>query len=81
MSDLPSDSRRNGQFDTWQEMERALSLVHVTGLELVAEVKTVGELSESAARDKFEDALAGFHETLSLLGILPASVLDSPSGG
>ena len=77
MSDLPSDSRGSGQFDTWQEMERALSLVHVTGLELVAEVKTVGELSESVVRERFEDALAGFHKALGLLGILPASVLDS----
>jgi hypothetical protein len=80
MSDSLSDTKGNGQFDAWLEMERALSLVHVTGLELVAEVKTAGERSESAAREKFEDALTGFHEALALLGILPAALLDSPPG-
>ena len=38
------------RFNTWLELERALSIVHVAGLELVAEIKTGGEQSESVAR-------------------------------
>jgi hypothetical protein len=55
----------------WQEMERALSIVHVAGLELIAEIKADGEQSESAAREKFDDALGAFHDALGNLGILP----------
>jgi hypothetical protein len=56
---------------TWQEMERALSIVHVAGLELLAEIKTDGEQPESVTRQRFEEALAAFHDSLAKLGILP----------
>ena len=59
------------RFDTWQEMERALSIVHVAGLELVAEIETGGD--HSTARKRFEEALAEFHDVLAVLGILPGS--------
>jgi hypothetical protein len=52
-------------------MERALSLVHVAGLELIAEIKAGGEESESATRQKFDDELATFHDALGKLEILP----------
>lgn len=65
-----------GQFETWQEMERALSIVHVAGMELIAEIKTDGEQSESAARQRFEEALTGFHSVLERLGILPTSSIN-----
>jgi len=61
----------NGQCESWQEMERALSLVHVAGLELIAEIKADGEQTESATRQKFDDALVAFHDALGKLGILP----------
>ena len=68
------------RFDTWQELERALSLVHVAGLELVAEIETGGD--HSTARQKFEEALAEFHDVLAVLGILPGSLrLATPSEG
>jgi hypothetical protein len=70
MADLKTPAW-TGQFDTWQEMERALSIVHVAGLELIAEVEVDGEQSESAARRRFEEALEGFHGVLEKLGILP----------
>jgi hypothetical protein len=54
----------NSRTDAWQEMGRALSIVQVTGLELIAEVKADGEQSESATREKFDDALAAFHDAL-----------------
>jgi hypothetical protein len=74
--------QESDQFDTWQELERALSLVHVAGLELVAEIKTGGEQSESVARQRFEEALAEFHDALGVLGILPGSLrLAIPSEG
>ena len=72
----------NSRSDVWQEMERALSIVHVTGLELVAEIKTGGEQSEGVARRRFEEALAEFHDALGVLGILPGSLrLAIPSEG
>jgi hypothetical protein len=72
----------SNRFDTWQELERALSLVHVAGLELVAEIETGGEQSESVARQRFEEALAEFHDVLAVLGILPGSLrLAIPSEG
>ena len=74
MSDLPSNTTGNGRFDAWQELERALSLVHVAGLELLAEIETGGEQPESAARQKFEEALADFHDALAVVGILPSSL-------
>jgi hypothetical protein len=52
-------------------MERALSLVHVAGLELIAEIKTDGEQPKSTARKKFEDAFSAFHDALGKLEILP----------
>jgi hypothetical protein len=61
------------QFGIWQELERALSIVHVAGLELVAEFGVHGELPESTARQRFEEALKEFHDVLSVLGILPDS--------
>ena len=61
----------NSRFDAWQEMERALSLVHVAGLELIDEIKAGGEQTESATHQKFDDALAAFHDALGKLGILP----------
>ncbi len=74
--------QESDQFDTWQEMERALSIAHVAGLELVAEIKTGGEQSQSVARLRFEEALAEFHDALSVLGILPSSLrLTLPSEG
>ena len=70
------------RFNTWLELERALSIVHVAGLELVAEIKTGGEQSESVARQRFEEALAEFHDALGVLGILPGSLrLAIPSEG
>ena len=57
--------------ESWQDMERALSLVHVAGLELIAEIKTDGEHTESTARQRFDEALATFHDSLGTLGILP----------
>ncbi len=71
----------NSQSDVWQQMEWALSIVHVTGLELIAEIKANGEQAESATRQKFDDALAAFHDALGKLGILPdhlRSVLCEP---
>ena len=41
----PGLTPANSQSDAWQEMERALSLVHVAGLELIAEIKANGEQS------------------------------------
>ena len=67
MSDLTSPVW-TGQFETWQELERALSIVHVAGLELIAEIKTDGEQSESATRQRFDDALVIFHDSLGKLG-------------
>lgn len=61
-------------FDIWQELERALSIVHVAGLELVAEIGTGGEQPESTTRQRFEEALKEFHDVLSVLGILPNSL-------
>jgi hypothetical protein len=61
----------NSRSESWQEMERALSLVHVAGLELIAEIKADGEQTESATRQKFEDALAAFHDALGKLEMLP----------
>lgn len=61
----------NGQPDAWQEMERALSLVHVAGLELIAEIKADGERTESATLKKFDEALAAFHQALAKLDMLP----------
>jgi hypothetical protein len=67
-------------FGIWQELERALSIVHVAGLELVAEIEVGGEQPESITRQKFEEALKEFHDVLSVLGILPASLrLTAPS--
>ncbi|MGO8871996.1 MAG: hypothetical protein ACLQPH_11460 [Acidimicrobiales bacterium] len=71
------------RFESWQEMERALSLVHVTGLELIAEIKADGEQSESTARQRFDEALAAFHDALGKLEMLPhhlRSGLPSPGG-
>lgn len=67
----PGLLRANCQSDAWRQMEWALSIVHVTGLELIAEVKADGEQSESATRQKFDEALAAFHDALGKLGILP----------
>ena len=64
----------SNRFEAWQEMERALSIVHVAGLELVAEIGTGGEQSDSSARQRFEEALKKFHSALEVLGILPASL-------
>jgi hypothetical protein len=50
-------------------MERALSIVHVAGLELIAEIK-VDEQTERTARRGFEEALAAFDDALGTLGIL-----------
>lgn len=61
----------NSRSESWQEMERALSLVHVAGLELIAEIKADGEQSESATRQTFDDALAVFHDALGTLEMLP----------
>jgi len=75
-------NEQSNRFEAWQEMERALSIVHVAGLELVTEIGTGGEQSESAARQRFERALAEFHDALAVLGILPASLrLANPSEG
>ncbi len=76
MSDLTSPAW-TGQFETWQEMERALSIVHVAGMELIAEIKTDGEQSESAARHRFEEALMSFHSVLEILGILPTLSINA----
>ena len=45
-------------------------------MELIAEIKTDGEQSESAARQRFEEALMGFHSVLERLGILPTSSIN-----
>lgn len=63
--------QEGNRFGTWQELERALSIVHVAGLELVAEIGAHGEQPESTTRQKFEDALTEFHDLLAVLGILP----------
>src|ERR1039457_5419164 len=53
----PGINQESDRFDTWQELERALSLVHVAGLDLVAEIKTGGEQSESVARQRCKKKL------------------------
>jgi len=68
----------NSRSESWQEMERALSLVHVAGLELIAEIKADGEQSESTARQRFEESLAAFHGALGKLGILPDHLRSVP---
>jgi hypothetical protein len=73
-------NQESDRFDSWQELERALSIVHVAGLELVAQIETGGD--HSTARLKFEEALAEFHDVLAVLGILPGSLrLAIPSEG
>jgi hypothetical protein len=64
--------QESDRFDTWQELERALSIVHVAGLELVAEIEAGGD--HSTARQRFEEALAEFHDVLAVLGIAPGSL-------
>jgi hypothetical protein len=64
--------------ESWQEMERALSLVHVAGLELIAEIKVDGEQTASATRQRFDDALAAFHDALDNLGFLPDHLRSVP---
>jgi len=73
MSDVTVSSMApsRARSDSWQELERALSIVHVAGLELIAETTADGGQSESAARQKFEDVMEGFHGTLEQLGVLP----------
>lgn len=61
----------NSRSESLQEMERALSLVHVAGLGLIAEIKADGEQSESATRRKCDDPLAAFHDALGKLEMLP----------
>jgi hypothetical protein len=68
---IPGMTPANSRSESWQEMERALSLVHVAGLELIAEIKADGEQSESITRQKFDGALAAFHDALGKLEILP----------
>lgn len=63
--------REGDRFGTWQELERALSIVHVAGLELVAEIGVHGEQPESTTRQRFENTLTEFHDLLAVLGILP----------
>ncbi len=70
----PTESRS----ESWQEMERALGLIHVAGLELIAEIKADGEKSESETRQRFDDALAGCHDSLGKLGILPDHLRSGP---
>jgi hypothetical protein len=67
-------NEEGNRFEAWQEMERALSIVHVAGLELVAEIGTGGEQLDSSARQRFEEALKEFHGALEVLGILPGSL-------
>ena len=67
-------SKEGDRFGIWQELERALSIVHVAGLELVAEIGVDGEQPESVTRQRFEAALEEFHDVLSVLGILPDSL-------
>jgi hypothetical protein len=71
IGDIDQESDR---FQTWQELERALSIVHVAGLELVAEIGIGGEQPESTTRQRFEEALREFHDVLAVLGILPDSL-------
>ena len=66
-------SQESDRFGIWQELERALSIVHVAGLELVAEIGVGGEQPESVTRQRFEEALKDFHDLLSVLGMLPDS--------
>ena len=69
-------SKEGDRFGIWQELERALSIVHVAGLELVAEIGVGGEQPESVTRQRFEEALKEFHDVLSVLGILPDSLVQ-----
>ena len=68
---IPGMAPTISRSESWQEMERALSLVHVAGLELIAEIKAEGEQSGSATSQEFDDALAVFHDALGRLELLP----------